>query len=70
MATTALPNKLIGIIALVAGAGLGYWGYQESGGLESQLSSAITGSQSDNVMLLYIGAAVCVVIGIFFMIRK
>lgn len=70
MATTTLPNKLIGIIALVAGAGLGYWGYQKSSGLESQLSSAITGSQSDNVMLLYIGAAVCVVIGIFFMIRK
>jgi hypothetical protein len=70
MATTALPNKLIGIIALVAAAGLGYWGYEKSGGLESQVSSALTGSQSDNVMLLYIGAAVCVVVGIFFMLRK
>ena len=65
MATTTLPNKLIGIIALVAGAGLGYWGYQKSSGLESQLSSAITGSQSDNVMLLYIGVFSIIQTGTF-----
>ena len=66
----ALPNTLISSIFLIAGVGLGYWGYQKSEGLQSQLSSAITGSHTDNVMLLYIGAAICIGIGIFFTVRK
>jgi ABC-type microcin C transport system permease subunit YejB len=70
MAKKALPNNLLGIILVVVGAGLGYWGFQKSEGLQSQLSTAITGSHTDNVMLLYIGAAVCVAIGAFLLIKK
>lgn len=70
MAKNALSHSLTDIILLVVGAGLGYWGWQESRGLQSQLSTAVTGSHTYNVMLLYIGAAVCIAIGIFFTIRK
>ena len=70
MARRALPNNLIGIVLVIMGTGLGYWGYQKSEGLQSQLSSAITGSHTDNVMMLYIGAAVCIAIGAFFLIKK
>jgi hypothetical protein len=70
MAKTALPNNLIGIIMLIVGGGLAYWGYQKSEGLQSQLSNAVTGAATDNVMLLYIGGAVCIAIGLFFTIKK
>ena len=70
MAKQGIPNKLLGIIMLISGAGLAIWGFQKSEGLQSQLSSALTGSHSDNVMMLYIGAAVCAAIGIFFLARK
>lgn len=62
--------KLASLVLIVIGAGLAIWGYQKSGGLSSQLSSAINGSPSDNVMMLYIAAAVCVIAGIFLLIRK
>ena len=70
MANSAVPKNLIGIIFLVVGVGLAIWGYQESEGLQSQLSSAFTGAQSDNVMMLYIGGAVCFVIGLFLVVKK
>lgn len=70
MAKTALPNNLIGIIMLIIGGGLAYWGFEKSEGLQSQLSTAVTGAHTDNVMLLYIGGAVCVAIGIYFMTKK
>ena len=70
MANPAVPKKLIGIIFLVVGVGLAIWGYQESEGLQSQLSSAFTGSHSDNVMMLYIGGAACIVIGLVLVVRK
>jgi hypothetical protein len=70
MANSGLPKNLLGIVFLVAGAGLGFWGYQKSEGLESQLSSALTGSHTDNVMMLYIGGAVCLAIGVFLLLKK
>jgi hypothetical protein len=62
-------SKLLSIVFLVAGGGLVFWGYERSRGLESQVSSVLTGSHSDNVMLLYIGGAVCIAIGAF-LLRK
>ena len=64
------PTKLLGMVLLVAGAGLAFWGYQKSGGLQSQVSSVLTGSHSDNVMLLYIAAGVCIVVGAFLAFKK
>jgi len=58
-------------IALIAvGAGLVFWGYQKSGGLESKLTSALTGSHSDNVMMLYISGAACLAVGIYLYIKR
>jgi hypothetical protein len=70
MAKSASPKKPIGIALLVAGAGLTIWGFQKSAGFQSQLSSAFTGSHTDNVMLLYIAAAVCLGLGAFLLIMK
>ena len=58
-------------IALTAtGAGLVVWGHQKSGGFESKLTSALTGSHSDNVMMLYISGAACIAVGIYLYIKK
>jgi hypothetical protein len=70
MAKAGIPKSLIGIVFLIVGAGLMYWGYQESGGLDSKIESALTGSHSDNVMMMYIGGSVCLAIGVFFAFRK
>lgn len=63
-------NKVIGIALMTVGVGLGAWGYQKSGGIGSQLSNALTGSHSDNVMLLYIAGAICIAIGIYFIVKR
>ena len=62
--------KLISIVLLVLGAGLAVWGYQISGSFGSQLNSAINGAPTDKVMMLYIGAAVSFVIGLYLLARK
>jgi H+/gluconate symporter-like permease len=70
MARSSLTNKTTGIVLIVIGAGLAFWAAQKSEGLESKLSSAFTGSFSDNVMILYIAAAVCAVLGAYFLVRR
>lgn len=65
-----LTIKIISIVLLVVGTGLGYWGYQLSGSPGSQLSSVFTGSPSDKVMTLYIGGAVSFIIGLYLLVRK
>ena len=70
MAKSTSPKKLLGIAMLATGAGLAFWGLQKSEGLQSRLSSAFTGSHTDNVMMLYIAAAVCLAIGAFLLIKK
>ena len=62
--------KIIGIVLLVVGIGLAYWGYQMSDSPGSQLNSAINGSPTDKVMMFYIGGAVSFVIGLYLFIRK
>lgn len=70
MAKSVVPKKLVGIALIIGGAGLLFWGYQKSEGLESQLTSAITGSHSDNVMLMLIAGAACLAIGVFLNLRN
>ena len=63
-------KKIAGIVLLVLGAGLAYWGYRLSGGLGSQLNQAFSGSPTDKVMMFYIGGAVSFAVGLFLTLRK
>jgi len=58
-------NKIIGIVLVVLGVGLAIWGYQLSGSVGSQITQAVTGSDTDKVMTLYITGAVSFVVGIY-----
>ncbi len=62
--------KIVGIALVVLGIGLGLWGYQLSDSVGSQITQAVTGSDTDKVMTLYIAAAVSLVVGFFLFTKK
>lgn len=63
-------TKVIGLALLVVGLGLAFWGYQLSGSVGSQITRAVTGSATDEVMTFYIGGAVSFVVGVYLFISK
>jgi hypothetical protein len=67
---SASTNKIIGIILLVVGVGLAYWGYRLSGGVGSQVTQAVTGSPTDRIMAFYIGGAVSLAVGLFLLFKR
>jgi hypothetical protein len=56
-------NKLSGLICLVVGGLLIYWGYHMSQSVTSQLNNLVNGSPGDKPMLLYVGGAILVLAG-------
>lgn len=62
--------KMIGIILLVTVAGLALWGFQLSGSFGSQITQAVTRSDTDRVMTLYISGAVSFVVGIYLFVKN
>ena len=65
-----MQNKLLGLVLVVVGAGLLYWGYSESQSMTSQVSEAFSGSPLDRVMYKYIGGAVALLAGVYLFFRK
>jgi TRAP-type C4-dicarboxylate transport system permease large subunit len=63
-------QTIVAIVLMVVGAGLAYWGYQQSGSIGSQMTQAVTGSHSDKVMTLYIAAAASLAVGIFLFFKR
>ena len=62
--------KIIGIALVVLGIGLAIWGYQLSGSLGSQITKAVTGSDTDKVMTFHITGVVSFVVGIYLFAKK
>lgn len=62
---TGTTMKIIGIALVVLGIGLALWGYQLSGSVGSQITQAVTGSDTEKVMTFYITGAVSFVVGIY-----
>jgi len=67
---SAATMKIIGIVLAVLGIGLAVWGFQLSGSVGSQITHAVTGSDTDKVMTLYITGAVSFVVGIYLYIKN
>ena len=63
-------GNIIAIVLLIVGAGCVFWGYQLSGAFTSQVSQALTGSNSDKEMILYIGGFVSFAVGVFLILKK
>ncbi len=62
--------KIIGIVLAVLGIGLAVWGYQLSDSVGSQITRAVTGSDTDKVMTLYITGAVGFFVGLYMFAKK
>ncbi len=58
------PIRIVGIILLVAGIVLLYFGWQASDAVVEQAHEAVTGRYTDETMWYFIGGAVAVVAGL------
>lgn len=58
-------GHIVGTVLIAVAAGLGYWGYQESQSLSSQISSRLSGDMDTTVVVLYLAAVACAVGGLF-----
>lgn len=63
-------SKLIGLVLLVGGIGLLFWGYQLSGAFTAKLTKGLTGSLPDAVMVRYISGAISSVAGLFLLLKR
>jgi len=62
--------KVLGLILLVGGIGVAFWGYQMSGAFSAKISRSLSGALPDAVMYRYIGGAVSAVVGLFLLVKK
>ncbi|MCK7546710.1 DUF3185 family protein [Marinobacter koreensis] len=60
-----MGSKLIGLVLLVVGIGLLYFGYQASQSVGNQLTETLTGRFTDETMWYLIGGAAAAVAGAF-----
>lgn len=63
-------SKIIGLVLVVVGIGFAVWGFQLSGSIGSQVTQAVTGSDTDKVMTYYILGAVSFVVGIYLFFKN
>lgn len=70
MKSSNTAAKIIGLILIVVGLALIYWGYTDSGAVGAKVTKTFSGSEPDTVMFKYIGGAVAFVVGIFLVVKK
>lgn len=63
-------SKLIGIVLLVLGAILLYFGVNATGSPAEELGEAFTGKYSTETMMYLIGGGVAAVAGLFMLFKK
>lgn len=63
-------NKIAGLILIVVGAGLLYFGLQATGSLAEEVHETFTGRFSDETMFYLIGGGVSLVVGIVMVTRR
>jgi len=62
--------KILGLVLIVVGAALIYWGYADSSAVGAKVSKAFSGSEPDTIIYKYIGGAVSAVVGVYLLIKK
>ena len=63
-------SRLVGIMFLVIGVFLLYFGFQSTQSLWGEFNELTTGRYSDETMLHLVGGAVCAVIGLFLVLKN
>lgn len=62
-------NKIIGIILLIVGAGLLFFGLQATGSLTEEVHETLTGRFTDTTTWYLLGGGAAVVVGIVMLAR-
>jgi hypothetical protein len=62
-------TKLLGIVCLVVGAIMLFFGWQASQSVGDQLTEAFTGRFTEQTMIYIVGGAVAIVIGLYLTAR-
>ena len=60
-----MNNKYIGIILIIVGVALAFWGYNSYDSAGSQVSRALSGDTPIEAWAGMVGGAICVAIGIY-----
>lgn len=60
-----MSNKNIGIILIIVGVALAFWGYNIYDSAASQVSRALTGDAPMKAWAGMIGGAICIALGVF-----
>ena len=63
-------NKMIGLVLVLAGVGLGFWGWEMSETFGSALTSRLSGQMPDEVMYRYIGGGLLGALGVFLVMKN
>lgn len=63
-------TKLIGLILLIIGGFLLYFGFNQANSTIGEIGEAITGKYSDETMAYLIGGCVAAFVGLFLTLRK
>ena len=63
-------NKIIGLVLLLAGVGLAFWGWEMSETFGSALSSRLSGEMPDEVMYRYIGGGLLAAVGVLLVMKN
>lgn len=65
-----MNNKIIGLVLLVVGVVLLYFGYEAYQSVGSEISQALSGTPTDKSLALLIGGGVVTVVGLVFLLRR
>lgn len=65
-----MNNKMLGIVLLVVGAGLAWWGYDVAQSARGQFTRLWSGGVPDKAVVLYIAGAACAVLGLYLLGRR
>lgn len=63
-------HKVSGLISLVVGGMLVYWGYRMSQAIGARFTTLVSGSPGDKPMLLYIAGAILLTFGLASLVSK
>jgi hypothetical protein len=68
-ANAKMVDKMIGLMLLICGISLVFWGYQLSGAFTAQLTKELTGALPAAVMYRYISGAISSVVGLYLLVK-
>jgi len=62
--------RLAGIVLAVIGVGLIFWAWQDAQSIGNEITSAISGSPTDEVVYRYIGGGAAVAAGLYLLVVR